>query len=250
MKIKNITKKILLWSVIILGVLSFNTTNAWEFDELDSLLNIQEEFSCISINNEIKNYWDYKYKIDNLFTQLLKKDETIKSKYFTKIDDITTKYLDKTGKVKQKKLYTIIGYLKCENDVRLEPRYNWTMIMDSFKLETIWDTQYLYLIKDWKKILVDKIKQTKITDIYEKPFIDWTLTDIKIHNNYITYRYNKMLNSSLSIYNIKEEKKVIMPPFTIFLKDKNIIYSCHDWFYSLNINTWKISKEDFYNLCE
>ncbi|MDQ7023022.1 MAG: hypothetical protein Q9M97_05855 [Candidatus Gracilibacteria bacterium] len=82
---------------------------------------MQEEFSCSSINNEIKKYGDYKRKIDNLFTQLSKKDETIKNKYFTKIDNLTKKYLDKLDEVKQKKLYTVIGYLKCENRELLRP---------------------------------------------------------------------------------------------------------------------------------
>jgi hypothetical protein len=116
---KNIINKILIPTILIFGMLNIGTTNANEFDELNSLLNIEEEFSCDSINNEIKNYSDFKYKIDNLFTKLSKKHETTKDKYFTKIDNITTKYLDKTDKVKQKKLYTIVGYLKCENDDKL-----------------------------------------------------------------------------------------------------------------------------------
>jgi aspartyl-tRNA synthetase len=71
---------------------------------------------CKSINTEINNYSDIKTKVDNLFSKLSKKNSSVKSKYFTKIDKITEKYLKKLDKEKQKKMYTIVGYLKCEND--------------------------------------------------------------------------------------------------------------------------------------
>jgi hypothetical protein len=116
---KNIIKKILIPTVLIFGMLNIGTTNADDFGDLNSLLNMEEEFSCSSINNEIKKYSDIKTKVDNLFSKLSKKDKTIKSKYFTKIDNLTKKYLDKIDKEKQKKLYTVVGYLKCENDDKL-----------------------------------------------------------------------------------------------------------------------------------
>jgi len=112
---KNILSKVLISTFLILSVLNVWKANAWDFDELNDLLNINS-FSCESINKDIKTYPVYEWKVNNLFKILSKKDDKIKKSYFTKIDKLTKKYLDILDKEKQNKLYTIVWYLKCEND--------------------------------------------------------------------------------------------------------------------------------------
>ncbi|MDQ7023024.1 MAG: hypothetical protein Q9M97_05865 [Candidatus Gracilibacteria bacterium] len=80
---KNIISKILISSILIFGILNIVIVNV-RVGGIRLIIKYAEEFSCISINKEIKKYGDYKIKIDNLFTQLSKKDENIKNKYLYK----------------------------------------------------------------------------------------------------------------------------------------------------------------------
>lgn len=106
----------LILSILIFWVLNISIINAWDFDELDSLLNMSEQSECSIVDDKMKIYPIYKWKIDNLFMQLLKKERNLKNEFYVKIDKLTEKNLKKINKVKQKKLYTIFAYLKCEND--------------------------------------------------------------------------------------------------------------------------------------
>jgi len=182
---KNILNKVLISTFLILSVLNVWKANAWDFDELNNLLNINS-FSCESINKDINKYSVYKWKINNLFKILSKKDDKIKKSYFTKIDKITKKYLDIVDKEKQNKLYTIVWYLKCENDNILKTNNTensnitkkWTFVKDlnnEIELRKEWNISYIYK-KDSKHLIVET----------ENKLIDWekiSFSLIKIWSN-------------------------------------------------------------------
>jgi hypothetical protein len=246
---KNIINKILIPTILIFGMLNIGITNAWEFDELNDLLNIEEEFSCASINKEIKNYPVYEWKIDNLFNIISKKDETIKSKYFTKIDDITKKYLDKLDRVKQKKLYTIIGYLKCENDdkLRMLDNYNWTMIMkkwifvskdeNGFEIRKMWLNFYIYY------------NEREIIEYKTKKLEDWTLFKIEQYSEYefLIIKNNQYNENKYWLINTWTGNwtEVINIDMYKPQKSDNTIYSSDNmgWLFDFKIYNLKLSRK-------
>ena len=153
--------KILLTSIILLWLWNINGANAGEF-------------TCSLINTEINNYSDYKSKIDNLFTKLSKKDEATKNKYYKKISSVTNKYLQKLDKIKQKKFYTIIGYLKCKNE-KTDDKIWLSKIQKIVKENTI-------------NMWTDISKKSKISDekrkiIFELEWINKIIKKIKIKKN-------------------------------------------------------------------
>jgi len=156
--------KILLTSIILLWLWNINGANAGEF-------------TCSLINTEINNYSDYKSKIDNLFTKLSKKDEATKNKYYKKISSVTNKYLQKLDKIKQKKLYTIVWYLKCENH--------------NFKNKSIEDNS----------ILEYSDENSGISFLYDK---SWWKVNIKSYNSFNSDRLE--YDKKIKVYSMFFEK--------------------------------------------
>ena len=210
--------KILLTSIILLWLWNINGANAGEF-------------TCSLINTEINNYSDYKSKIDNLFTKLSKKDEATKNKYYKKISSVTNKYLQKLDKIKQKKLYTIVWYLKCENDKKFDKLTNDNFF--SYKLDKLWN---LYAIKLGQSYFVDSTSN------------DWSIiNNIKIIWNFLIYDWTSTGWTIKKVYDIELKKKV---GWVIFWKLvwNNIIYGCDtSWYWPWSVQVLNLNIKEFKN---
>ncbi len=152
--------KILLIGIILFWFSSINQTNASDLDELNSLLNVEEKLNCVNISMKINHdYPNYGRKINHLIYTLSKKEQKVKMSYYSKIKSLTNKYLLKLDKNSQKKLYTIVGYLKCENEkyLNIYKKGNFELFDDWIEIRSNfnWKLTNYYFYLDNKLILED-----------------------------------------------------------------------------------------------
>ncbi len=204
--IKNIWKRLLVWSALILWALSFNITSA-------------DDFSCNLIYDEIKNYPVYKSKVDNLFTKILKKDDESIKKYYLKLDKITKDYIRKIEKNDNKKLYSILTYINCENEYKLL----WDIINKAYNLVYEYYNNISYV-----KIYTNReLKEYKIKNDLEKAYYLKYMpkisleefksiyeSDIEVSYNIKNLKYNTNNTFSFSV-DIKEDFKISQRYITI-----------------------------------
>ncbi|MCD5380435.1 hypothetical protein LR004_00775 [Candidatus Gracilibacteria bacterium] len=121
---KKILTKILLISIILLGFGNINQSNAGDLDGFEEIFNQQEEFSCTYINKRIGDYSKYKGMIDNYFRKISTKSYTYKKNIYTKLGNLADRKLTTINKNRQAKIYTVIGYIKCESNKKFDKLTN------------------------------------------------------------------------------------------------------------------------------
>lgn len=135
-------------AISLITLCSLQQTYAEDLNWFESIFSdIDRSFSCQSINREIIHYPKYKIAIDKYFRKISSQNIVMQRKFYSKFNTLSTRRLTTINQNSQKKMYAIMGYIKCETGIRLDNI--WTL-SKKWKYSSIKNGVEIRRRYDWK----------------------------------------------------------------------------------------------------
>lgn len=227
--------KALVVSCLFLWMGNNNIVNAGDLDWFEAIFNdiSDNTLNCPHISKEISFVAPrVQSKIASLFSKLSSQWASSKSTY-QKLERKATQYLLKTNKNTQKRMYTILWYIKCESQMKLKRLAQQVVPDQSFhyQIDGLWNIHYIEGGQFFYIETIGKYKMSNVKRIW----------------NFLIYDVNSMPLPEKHIYDIIS-KRLLSSVINWKLFQNHMIYGCvwsgfSQWYIqTLNLNTKKFTS--------